>query len=154
MDWEKIKAEYVAGGVSYKKLAERYGISRSVIERKGKAQGWARLRRAEDASDTIAIDSIRKKSIRIDEQYLTLVERLMKRADEVISSSTSWQATSIKEMATALKYIKECKGVRSDADVREQEARIAKLCREAQKENEDVRAIEVILDAGPAEWNE
>ncbi|MEE1046725.1 MAG: hypothetical protein U0M60_04805, partial [Clostridia bacterium] len=48
-----------------------------------------------------------------------------------------WQPTGLKELATTMKYLKECKGVKSEADMREQEARIAKLQREAQQMSGD-----------------
>jgi hypothetical protein len=44
---------------------------------------------------------------------------------------------TLKEMATAMKYLKECKGVKSEADIREQEARIKKLEMEAAFREED-----------------
>ena len=40
-------------------------------------------------------------------------------------------------MATTMKYLKECKGVKSDADIREQEARIDKLRKEIDGEKKD-----------------
>jgi hypothetical protein len=55
--------------------------------------------------------------------------------------------TTLKEMANAMKYLKECKGVRSEADAREQEARIAKLQREAEKEDNTETEIKVTFGA-------
>ena len=31
VDWKAIKAEYIAGGISYQKLAEKYGVENTVI---------------------------------------------------------------------------------------------------------------------------
>ena len=60
----------------------------------------------------------------------------------------------LKEMATTMKYLKECKGVKSDADMREQEARIRNLEKQAEKEADTVNEIEIVFNAGPEEWNE
>ena len=49
-------------------------------------------------------------------------------------------------MATALKYIKECKGVKSEIDLREQEARIAKLQKEAEADEKDNNEIKVTIE--------
>lgn len=70
---------------------------------------------------------------------------LFEKAEGVIRDTPIWQPTSIKEMATAMKYLKECKGVKSEADIREQEARIAKLQKEAQEED-GATDITVILE--------
>ena len=78
----------------------------------------------------------------------------MKKAEELIDSTPIWQPTTLKELATAIKYLKECKGVKSEADIREQEARIAKLQREAEREENEAGTIEVVFNAGSEEWNE
>ena len=138
MVWQKIKAEYIAGGTSYRKLAEKYGVSRTTLERKAKDEKWSELRRqAEVKAEAKIINAVSEKSAKIDDKYFRLVDKLFSKAEEVIDNTPIWQVNSIKEMATALKYLKECKGVKSDADMREQEARIAKLQKEAQEEAQD-----------------
>ena len=138
MVWQKIKAEYIAGGTSYRKLAEKYGVSRTTLERYAKNEQWSELRRqAEVKAEAKIINAVSEKSAKIDDKYFRLVDKLFTKAEEVIDNTPIWQVNSIKEMATALKYLKECKGVKSDADMREQEARIAKLQKEAQEEAQD-----------------
>lgn len=70
---------------------------------------------------------------------------LFEKAEETIENTPVWSVNSLKEMATAMKYLKECKGVKSEADIREQEARIAKLQKEAQEED-GATDITVILE--------
>ena len=70
---------------------------------------------------------------------------LFEKAEETIENTPVWSTNSLKEMATAMKYLKECKGVKSEADIREQEARIAKLQKEAQEED-GATDITVILE--------
>ena len=67
----------------------------------------------------------------------------MKKAEELIDNTTIWQPTNLKDMATTMKYLKECKGVKSEADIREQEARIAKLQKEAMEEDNSNTEIKV-----------
>ena len=138
MVWQKIKAEYIAGGTSYRKLADKYGVSRTTLERKAKDEKWSELRRqAEVKAEAKIINAVSEKSAKIDDKYFRLVDKLMSKAEETIENLDVWSVTAIKEMSTALKYLKECKGVKSDADMREQEARIAKLQKEAQEEAQD-----------------
>ena len=60
----------------------------------------------------------------------------------------------LKQIASALKDIKEVKMLRSELDKQEQEARIANLRRQMDKDEEDSSMIEVVFAAGPEEWNE
>lgn len=49
-DWEKIRAEYIAGGISIREIAQKYGINRGAVGRKAKAENWA-----EDRAKTASI---------------------------------------------------------------------------------------------------
>lgn len=138
MDWNKIKAEYIAGGTSYRKLAEKYDVSRTTLERKAKDEKWSELRRqTEGKAEAKMVDAISTKSAKIDDKYFRLVDKLMSKAEETIDGLDVWSVTALKEMSTALKYLKECKGVKSEADIREQEARIKNLERQAKDNNQD-----------------
>ena len=60
----------------------------------------------------------------------------------------------LKQIASALRDIKEVKMLRSELDKQEQEARIANLRRQVDKDENDSSMIEVVFAAGPEEWNE
>ena len=155
MDWNKIKAEYIAGGTSYRRLADKYGVSRTTLERKAKDEKWSELRRqAEVKAEAKIINAISDKKADIDDKYFRLVDKLLDKAEETIDEVDKWHPTLLKEMATTMKYLKECKGIKSDADMREQEARIDKLRREAEREDDTTNEIEVVFKAGEEAWNE
>lgn len=44
VNWKKIKAEYLAGDISYRKLADKYGVSEAALTRKAVKDGWAKKR--------------------------------------------------------------------------------------------------------------
>ena len=44
--WPEIRKAYIAGGESYRQLAQRYGVSRSRLGRMGAKEGWEAQRRA------------------------------------------------------------------------------------------------------------
>ena len=155
MDWKRIKAEYIAGGTSYRKLAEKYGVPRTTLERMAKNERWAELRRqAEGKAEAKIINAISDKKADIDDKYFRLVDKLLDKAEETIDEVDKWHPTLLKEMATTMKYLKECKGIKSEADMREQEARIDKLRREAEREDDTTNEIEVVFKAGEEAWNE
>lgn len=155
VDWITIKAEYIAGGTSYRKLVEKYGVSRTTLQRKAKEENWIGLRsQAEAKTETKIVNDISRQNVKIDDTYFRCVDKLMKKAEELIDSTKVWQPTYLKDMATTMKYLKECKGVKSEADLREQEARIKNLEKQAEKEADTVNEINVVFNAGPEEWNE
>ena len=152
MDWNKIKAEYIAGGTSYRKLAEKHGVSFNTLKDIAVRERWNDLKQqAHNRATTKMVDVVSDKSAKIDDKYFRLVDKLFTKAEEVIDKTPIWQVNSIKEMATALKYLKECKGVKSEADMREQEARIAKLQKEAKEEDNTLTEINVTFGADDSE---
>ena len=58
IDWNVIRAEYIGGGMSFRKLAEKYDISKDTVARKAKAEKWDVLRKK--ARDKAATKSIQK----------------------------------------------------------------------------------------------
>lgn len=46
LNWHKIRGEYVAGGVSQRALAEKYGVSFSTIQKKCQRENWTGAREA------------------------------------------------------------------------------------------------------------
>lgn len=138
MDWTKIKAEYISGGTSYRKLAKKYDVPFTTLTRTAQREKWVELRKqAEDKAVTTIVKKVSENNAKIDEKYFNLVDKLLDKAEEIIESTSIWQVTTLKEMANAMKYLKDCKGVKSDADMREQEARIDKLRKEANADKTD-----------------
>ena len=43
-NWKKIKAEYIRGGISQQKLADKYGVHRSTLQGRMQREGWQQLR--------------------------------------------------------------------------------------------------------------
>ena len=74
--------------------------------------------------------------------------------EKVLEMRSIVDRQGLKQIASALRDIKEVKMLRSELDKQEQEARIANLRRNADKNEEDSSMIEVVFAAGPEEWNE
>ena len=39
--WKRIKTEYLKGGTSYAKLAQKHGLTKNIIAKRARAEGWA-----------------------------------------------------------------------------------------------------------------
>ena len=142
MDWNKLKAEYIAGGTSYRKLAVKYSVPFSNLKNVAIKEKWADLReQAKNVTETKLVEQIGKKNAKIDDKFFNLVDKLLDKAESVIDDMPEWSIYDLKEMAVALKYIKDCRGVKSDADIREQEARIEKLRKEVEDEQKDTSVV-------------
>lgn len=134
-DWAKIKAEYIADqSMSYRKLAKKYGISKDVIGKAAKRENWADLRRQKVDKTTTAVVAAcatkeAEKAIRIYEIADIALESI-----EAQFLCGGLDPQEIKSLTGALKDIAAVKGIQTDAERREQEARIAKLRREAKTE--------------------
>jgi hypothetical protein len=83
------------------------------------------------------IDAISDKQVDRAAKLLTASDRLMEKVVEYMDSMkfTGFRDTqSMKHLSGVLKDLKEIQMIRSDADLREQEARIASLQRQADKD--------------------
>ena len=152
--WKKIKAEYIAGGTSYRKLAEKYEVKLSALRSVAEREKWVDLKaQAQHKADTKIIDTISDKEADKATKIIDVADKLLGKISEVIDKVQNTK--DIKNISSALKDIKDIKGIKSDADMREQEARIAKLQKDAEKvDDSDVTEIEVVFNAGEEEWNE
>ena len=85
VDWNAIRAEYIGGGISQRKLAQKYGIAEGTLLQRANTEGWRELRNqatiksitktqqktAETAADNAAI------AAEIKRKALMLVNRLL-----------------------------------------------------------------------------
>ena len=143
-DWAKIKAEYIRGGISTRKLAAKHGVSYATLRRHCEKEQWVAHERTARANETRKIvDACATKGAKKACKCEDAVDKLLDLTIHVIEHGTS-DPKEIKALTSALKDLREIKGLKTDADVREQEARIAKLRREAEK-GEDENSVEFII---------
>lgn len=156
-DWQAIKTEYITTDTSYRKLAEKYGISRVQVSNVGKSEGWVELRR-QHLADTLSktLDAVASAEAARTARILTLADKLLNKIEEMVDAveAQDMNPKSVRSLTAAVKDLKEIQGVKSDLDKQEQEARIANLRKQAEKDEDKADVIEVVLKAGPEEWNE
>lgn len=146
MDWNKIKAEYIAGGTSYRKLAEKYGISRSKLQARATKEKWVDLQSQTQAkTESKIVDSISDQESKKATNIIDVADKLLEKIYEMLDADVT-NAQSIKSLTSALKDLKEVKGFKSEADIREQEARIAKLQKEAEADDKEDNEIKVVIE--------
>ena len=151
-DWQAIKTEYITTQISYRALEKKYGINYKVIADKGKKEGWSQLRsQYKDKTLTNTLDAVSKKQVDRAAKLISVADLLLNKVQSIVEDHPELlvNTQSIKNLSGVLKDIKEIQMIRSDADMREQEARIANLRKQAEKEDDS--NTEVIITFGSEE---
>lgn len=154
-DWQAIKTEYITTDTSYRKLAQKYGIHYKVISERGKAEGWVELRaQHRDKTLTKTLDKISQQEANRAARIHTVADKLLNKIEAMVDSEEPMSEKSIRALTAAVKDLKEIQSVRSELDKQEQEARIANLRRQADKDSDTADTIEIVFSAGEEAWNE
>lgn len=134
-DWNKIKTEYITTDTSYRKLAEKYGVGESTLFARASKEKWVE-QKEQHQSITVAktLDAISDKEINRATRLMTVSDKLLNKVEQLVDQEGPISANAIKNISDALKNLKEVQMIRSDADMREQEARIANLRKQAEKD--------------------
>lgn len=135
MDWSKIKAEYIAGGTSYRKLAAKYGVSFNTLQGIAQREKWVELKnQTKDKSTTKMVESIANNITNNAVKINKIADKLLNKINHMLDEYDYLNSQSIKHFASALKDIKDIKGIKSDIDMREQEARIEKIRKDVEED--------------------
>lgn len=157
-DWRKIKNEYIKGGISLRQLAKKHGVSPSQILKRSAAEKWAEKRnQVEVDSESKAIAKITEKNAEIDVSVFDAALKLLKAyADsvEAFSAEGTLPPTMLKDYASALKSIQSVLEKPTDLDIKEQEARIAKLRKDAEKDDNAPNEISITIQGWDESWAE
>ncbi len=138
-DWQKIKIEYITTNTSYRKLAEKYGISYQAICHRSKAERWGEQREQHtNKTVTKTLDAISEKQVDRAVNLISVADQLLAKVKHLIEIDAGCliDTQSLKHISGVLKDIKEVQMIRSAADMAEQDARIAKLRKEAERDEE------------------
>lgn len=150
-DWQAIKTEYITTDTSYRKLALKYEVSYQAICHRSKEEGWIALRE-QHTNNTISktLDKISKQESNRAARIYTVADKLLNKIEAMADSINT--AKDLRALSAAIKDLKEIQGVKSDPDRREQEARIANLQRQADKDDDNKEPIQVIIGDDLAEY--
>ena len=150
VDWAVIKTEYISTKTSYRKLAKKYSVPFSTLSQIAIREKWADLRQqAYDKTNTKIVNTVSRKNAKYDTKIEALADKLLDKISVLIDTKIL-EGKDAKSISSALKDIKELKDIKSEADIREQMARIAKLemeCSDQSQVNNNV-VVEFVNDVG------
>ena len=143
-DWQKIKTEYITTDTSYRKLAQKYGVSYNAIGNRSRDENWQDLRDqhlTKTMTKTMNAVSTKQaeqtaKLFGVSGLLLDKVKLLLEEHEELLVDTSA-----MKDVSVVLKNLKDLLMIKSEADMKEQEERINKLRKEAmvEKVNNEVK---------------
>ena len=97
VNWRKIKAEYIAGGISQRALAEKYGIPQITVERRAKLEKWTRQRKAAEEK---AIEKVSEKTAETIADNAVILQniktKLLRKLESMVDAYPDANAAEIK----------------------------------------------------------
>lgn len=139
-DWQKIKTEYITNpDTSYRELSQKYGVHYTNIAKRAKKEDWQQLRKQQaNATQTKMIQAVERRKVDRAAKLMDVSDLLLQKIAALVEELDVLDASpkDIRSLSAAIKDIKEIQMIRSDADIREQEARIEKLRREAYRDDQ------------------
>ena len=158
-DWRKIKTEYITTDTSYRKLGQKYGVHYQTICRRAKEEGWIEQREQhENKVVTKTLDKISEKQSSSAELMQDTANALLQMIAEGLkkfdTDTLLADRQALRGITGALKDLKDVLSLKSDADLEEQKARIAKLRKEVEDETPDTKTEISFSDGNVKEWSE
>jgi hypothetical protein len=154
IDYSKLKREYLRGNISYRELAKKYGVPFGTLRKVAAKEQWTQLRtQARTKADTKIIDAISEKEAQKAVDIIDVADKLLGKISEIMDEIVL-DTQSMKQLTSALKDLKDIKGIKTEADMREQEARIAKLRADAEKDDANTnKEIKITFDGDVDEYS-
>lgn len=154
-DWNKIKTEYITTDTSYRELSQKYGVHYTNIAKRAKKEEWKHLRQQQaNTTQTKMIQAVERRKVDRAARLLDVSDRLLQKVSDRVDAldALEMRTQELRQLSATIKDLKEIQMIRSEADIREQEARIEKLRREAQKE-EDSKDVKVEMTGEVVEYS-
>ena len=136
VDWLAIRNDYINGGGSYRKLAEKYGVPLRTIALRGKVENWTALREKQQNKVATKLqqktaDAIVKNEVKRVERLLAINDQLIDKIEKAVTELDLTQVTNKKKT----KVIEYKNGRRPD-----------KPTKETITEAEEILAVASIVD--------
>ena len=137
-NWSELKSEYISSDISYKKLCAKYDVPFHKLRKVAEREKWADLKaQAKHKESMKIVEQVAKQGAEHTLKLYAVADKLLGKIEDTLDATDVLDSQSIKHFTSALKDIKDIKGIKSDIDLKEQEARIDKLRKDAMSEEDD-----------------
>ena len=104
-DWNAIRAEYIAGGIGQRKLAQKYGISEHTLIGRARAEEWAADReKAKNEAATKALQKVVESAASNAVIAQRIREKLLRRLEKEIDALPDSIGTNKRKAVTEYDY--------------------------------------------------
>ena len=130
-DWKRIKAEYIAGGISQRAIAEKHGVPFGTLQKRARVEKWnAKRRNAEEkAVEKVTqktAEAIADNAIWIEQAKTALLRRVVGMIDKY--PDTGAQEVKRKQNGAILKYsLKDIAAVRAVVESKQEKGKAADI---------------------------
>ena len=136
VDWKKVKTEYITTTISYRKLAEKHDIPFNTLQCRAKKEKWVELRqRHQDNIVAKSVEKAEESAVDYKSSIYDLAYKVAMQLNEMTDNKTISELVKIgikpRDITGAIKDLEDALHIKSMADMREQEARIANLQKQA-----------------------
>lgn len=147
VDWDLIKMRYLEGGTTYAQLAQEHNITTATVAKHAQRENWQALKKERYAeTEREMVRRAAKQEVDRTEKVWTAADLLLERVVALMSGSTGNTARDLRDLSAALRDVRETLGLKTQRDIREQEAKIAKLEADARKDDAADKVIRVVMD--------
>lgn len=165
VNWKKIQTEYITQNISQRKLAAKYKVSYDTLKRKCAEEGWVELKKEHKRNVTAkAMDAIAGAQARDLAKVISIADQAVETLAKVYEDPNQFYRHLVEIETATGKTVEEREYQKADTkamrDCVMQLKELTAICRDlyelpAKKadENEN-KGIEIVLKAGPEEWNE
>lgn len=161
MDWKKLKAEYIKGGTSYRKLAEKHNVSFHTLRKQAAKENWKALRdevTAKSVTKIIEIESDNQAERM--KRLLTVSDKLLLAVEDAVEKFQAGELMldkgALKSLSGTIKDIKDIQNIKTQLDIEEQKARIAILKKQAESDTNGSTEVSITfgVDEEQNKWAE
>ena len=157
IDWREVQAEYITDpNSSYRKLAKKYGIPVGTLQKRAVKEDW-HSQKIQSGKNSVAktVEIIEQGQANRLSRLMMVTDKLLVKieqtVDEITAESVTVDKATLKQITGALKDIKEIQSLKNDRDIREQEARIRNLERQAEADDTGTE-VTIKFEGNTSDW--
>lgn len=156
MDWNEIKTEYITTETSYRKLCDKHGVSLGKLQNRATEEKWPELKKQfMTECVTKSVNAVTNGYAQRATRVLAVADKLLRKIEITIDNIDGVHRGSraVKDVSDALKNVRDIMMIKSDLDIREQEARIDKLRKDTEEEDTG-KQVTVRILGGDESWRQ
>ncbi|MBR3844330.1 MAG: hypothetical protein IKM39_02355 [Clostridia bacterium] len=154
MDFAQMKNRYIQGGVSYRRIGELFDVPYDLVAKTGRKEGWVALRKEALAQGRNAPEKSGQALCPVcnhGQKVALTADCLLDRMLKTIQQAEKIESGAFKQYTSALKDLRDIKGVKHPMELREQQLKLEGLQQKNEK-TEEIQEILVTVQGGEDDW--